>query len=194
MRLKRKWNSSKKTGWLKKHIRNHKVSHMKETMNIKWKKEESTTNIKQSVKETTRSMLHKWHWIRIIRWHTCWDIRCYKQQDFDKDLENSVLTNNSTTDQQPEFFIWKPVPLGAGENKTRSIKTMTKTFPNNKKTLKKTKRKQKTYKKRNQYQLTTKTITMRRIDIVNLNIWTCQIRRCLSAKEAFLQEVWNLLP
>ena len=49
--------------------------------------------------------------------------------NFDKDLENSVITSSSTTDQQPDhFFIGKPVSLGAGENKTKSLKTMTKTF------------------------------------------------------------------
>ena len=49
--------------------------------------------------------------------------------NLDKDFENSVITNSSTTDQQPDhFIIGKPVSLGAGENKTKSIKTMTKTF------------------------------------------------------------------
>ena len=71
--------------------------------------------------------------------------------NFDKDLENSVITSSSTTDQQPDhIFIGKPVSLGAGENKTKSLKTMTKPFS------KKTKRKHKTEKKHNQHQLTTK--------------------------------------
>ena len=39
MSLKRKLNSFMKTGWLKKQIKNNRISHMKETINIKRNKE-----------------------------------------------------------------------------------------------------------------------------------------------------------
>ena len=38
MSMKRKQNTSKKTRWLKKQIKNHKMFHMKEKMNVKLKK------------------------------------------------------------------------------------------------------------------------------------------------------------
>ena len=47
----------------------------------------------------------------------------------DKDLDKSVLKNSSTADQQTDrFLIGKPFSLGVGENKTKTIKTMTKIF------------------------------------------------------------------
>ena len=84
-------------------------------------------------------------------------------------MENSVITNSSTADQPPDhLFIRKPVSLGAGENKTKSIKTMTKTFFKKRKNFVKGKKK-----------------TQNVGQTQPANFSTCQTRRCLSAKQAF---------
>ena len=107
----------KKTGWLKKHMRNHKISHMKETMNIKWKKEEIPGKIKPKTKlnekETWNDQLK-----RPQDQCSTKDIESAPSDDtlvktldaisnnnFDKHLENNVIKNSSTTDQQSHHFL-----------------------------------------------------------------------------------------
>ena len=61
------------------------ISHMKETINIKWKKEKiprkynQKRNINRSIKEIG-PIFQKRHWICTIQWHSCENIRCFKQQ------------------------------------------------------------------------------------------------------------------
>ena len=89
---------------------------MKEAMNTKWKKEEipgKKTKRKLNEKETSSEELKSQQDQRSTN-----NIESAPSDDtlvetldtisnnnFDKDLENSVITNSSTTDQQPDHFV-----------------------------------------------------------------------------------------
>lgn len=60
MSMKRKQNTSKKTRWLKKQIKKHKMFHMKEKMNVKLKKKnpgKEQPKRKLNKKETSNDQL-----------------------------------------------------------------------------------------------------------------------------------------
>ena len=89
---------------------------MKKAMNTKWKKEEipgKKTKRKLNEKETSSEELKSQQDQRSTN-----NIESAPSDDtlvetldtisnnnFDKDLENSVITNSSTTDQQPDHFL-----------------------------------------------------------------------------------------
>lgn len=86
-------------GW--KNIKNHWISHMKETLDIKQNKN------KWLIKDR-KLILHKRHWISTIWWHLCKDIRCNKQQQFWKSFGQQCDNKQHQQASNQIIFCSKP--------------------------------------------------------------------------------------
>ena len=86
---------------------------MKETMNIKWNPWKEQPKRKLNEKETSSNQLKSQqdqHSTNNIETTPSDDtlvetLDAISNNNFDKDLENCVITNSSTTDQQPNHFL-----------------------------------------------------------------------------------------